>query len=153
MQINLSRTVAAPQRAAFAVVADVPHWPEILRSVIEVELLDSGMVRRGTRLREVRLLLGQAVSLEAEIVAFEPPRELRLAVEHRGMSWEFDHVVDAVVGGGSRLTLIFRSTAEGGIGRSLQPLMSPMMQTIMRDELEQDLADLADAVKARASAA
>jgi uncharacterized protein YndB with AHSA1/START domain len=151
MQIDLSRTVAAPPRAVFAIVADVPRWPQIFGAVKEVDLLTTGPLRTGTRLRENRILFGHDAVLEAEVVTFDPPHELRLALEHRGMVWERDHVIDAVAGGGSRVMLIFRSRPDGGVGRTMQPLMIPMMQVMLRDELEQDLADIVAAVSARIS--
>jgi hypothetical protein len=152
MQIDLFRTVAAPPRAVFAIVADLPRWPEIFAAIKKVELLTPGPVHSGTRLRESRILFGHDAILETEVVRFDPPRELRLTLEHRGMNWERGYVIDALAGGGSRVMLIFRSRPEGGVGRTMQPLMTPMMQIILRDELEQDLADIAAAVSAGISA-
>ncbi len=33
MRIELAKTVAAPSAGAFAVVADVARWPQVIRSV------------------------------------------------------------------------------------------------------------------------
>jgi hypothetical protein len=148
MQIELARMVAALPRAVFAVVADVVRWPQILRSTTRVERLTSGPLRVGTRLRETRIMFGQETSLEMEIAALERPHRLRLVAETRGMHWERDHLIDAVAGGGSRVMLIFRTRPEDGVGRTLQPIMTPAMEIILRDELEQDLEDFISAAKA-----
>jgi len=47
------------------------------------------------------------------------------------------------------MMLIFRSSPATAAGRGLQPLMSPFMSVTLRDELEQDLSDLATAVSRR----
>jgi hypothetical protein len=65
------------------------------------------------------------------------------------MHWERDYVTDALAGGGSRVTLIFPSRPEGGVGHIMQPLMTPVMQSVLRDELEQQRADIAAAVSSR----
>jgi hypothetical protein len=47
------------------------------------------------------------------------------------------------------MMLIFRSSPATAAGQVLQPLMSPFMGVTLRDELEQDLSDLATAVSRR----
>lgn len=152
MQVDASKILSAPARVIFAIVSDVANWPQIIRAVKDVEMLTTGPVRVGTRLREERILFGHDVVLEAEVVELKRPRELRLAIQHRGMTWEMGHRVDAIVSGGSRLTLIFRNRPEDELGSAIQPLLTPTMQITVSDELEQDLADIAAAVSARAPA-
>jgi hypothetical protein len=151
MQTDVIRIVAARPAAIFAVVSDIAHWPQIFDAVKNVELLTDGPVRVGTRLRENRIMFGHEVAEEMEVMTFGPPHELRLALDGRGMHWEREYIIDALAGGGSRVMLIFRSRPEGGLGRTMQPLMTPLMQIVLRDEMEQDLADLAAAVSSRVS--
>jgi hypothetical protein len=74
-----------------------------------------------------------------EVAAIAPPHRLRLFAQHPDLSYELDHLIDAVHGGGSRLTLAFRSRPETTTGQSLEPLISPLIWMILRDDLEQDL--------------
>jgi hypothetical protein len=67
------------------------------------------------------------------------------------MGYELDHVIDAIYGGGCRILLIFRSRPGTPAGRAVQPFLSPFMGITLRDELEQDLADLAAAISRQAS--
>jgi hypothetical protein len=149
MQIDLTRMAAAPLRRAFATVADVVHWPQILRSTSRVEPLTPGPLRVGTRLRQTRIMFGHEAMVEMEVATLEPPHRLRLVAESRGMHWEFDYLVDAVAGGGTRVMLVFRSRAGDAAGETLQAVMTPAMEIILRDELEQDLEDFAAAAKAQ----
>ena len=146
MQIKLAKTVAARPTAAFAIIANVVDWPEIINSIKSVEVLTPGPIRAGTRLREDRIMFGRGVTQELEIATIECPHRLRLLADHQDLHYELDHVIDAVYGGGCRMMLIFRSRPATPAGRALQPLMSPFMEITLRDELEQDLSDLATAV-------
>ena len=146
MQIELAKTVAAQPADVFAIVANVVDWPQIISSIKAVEVLTPGPVRAGTRLREHRTMFGHDGVQELEVAAIERPHRLRLSADEPDLGYELDHVIDAVYGGGCRMMLIFRSRPATPAGRALQPLMSPFMEITLRDELEQDLSDLATAV-------
>ena len=91
-------------------------------------------------------MFGRDLTQELEIATIECPHRLRLLADHQDLLYELDHVIDAVYGGGGRMMLIFRSRPATPAGRALQFLMSPFMEITLRDELEQDLSDLATAV-------
>ena len=146
MRIELARAITAPSAGAFAVVADVARWPRIIRSVRRLEVLTPGPLRAGSRLREERVLFHRNGTHQYEVAAIEPPHRLRLLAQHPDLPYELDHIIDAVTGGGSRLTLVFRSRPETTAVRSLEPLISPLIWIILRDELEQDLSDFAAAI-------
>ena len=101
-------------------------------------MLTPGPIRAGTRLREHRVMFGAEAMHELEIVTIDRPHRLRLQVDHPDLHYELDHVIDAVYGGSCRLMLIFRSRPATAQGQVLQRLMA--------DELERDLADFAAAI-------
>jgi hypothetical protein len=150
MQIELHKTVAAKPPAIFRTVADIMDWPRIVRSVAAVELLSTGRVRAGTRVRLRRIVFGHEMIEELEVETLERPRRLRLVGENRGMHYERDHLIDALHVG-SRLTLIFRDRPEAAPARAAQDFITPFMQVNLRDELERDLVDLATAAVRSAS--
>jgi hypothetical protein len=151
MQTDVTRNIAARPPAIFAVVSDIAHWPQIFGAVRNIEPLTDGPVREGTRLRENRIMFGHEATEEMEVATFKPPHEFGLTLDNRGMHWEREFIIDALASGGSRVMLVFRSRPEGGVGRTMQPLMRPFMQIVLRDEMERDLADLAAAVSSRIS--
>jgi hypothetical protein len=142
VQIDLKRLIAAQPRRVFAIVADVAKWPLIIESVRHIELLTKGGVGVGTRLRETRIMLGREVTYDFEVTDFERPRRLRLIASDDGLHYEFDYIIDAV-GGGTRLSLIFRNRPTGIAGRGASTFISPFLEINLRDELERDLNDLA----------
>jgi hypothetical protein len=144
MQIEIHKTVAAKPPAVFRTDADIMDWPRIVRSVAAVELLSTGRIRAGTRVRLTRNMFGHETIEELEVETFERPRRLRLVGESRGMHYERDHVIDALHVG-SRLMLIFRIRPATHPARAAQDFFTPFMQINLRDELERDLVDLAAA--------
>ena len=96
-------------------------------------------------------MFGRDTTQDLEIATVERPRRLCILVDHPDLHYELDHVIDAVYGGGTRLMLIFRSRPATSAGRALQPLVTPFMEITLRDELEQDLSDLATAVSQQAA--
>jgi hypothetical protein len=152
MQIALAKTVAAHPLMAFETVADIVEWPQMIRSIRSVELLTPGRVHVGTRLREQRIMFGHETTEEMRIAEIERPRRLRLVAENREINYELDHLIDSL-GIGSRLMLVFRTRSRTSSGRALLSVISPLMEIKLRDELEQDLADLAAAISAKSAAA
>ncbi|HEY1979594.1 MAG TPA: hypothetical protein VGH13_05875 [Xanthobacteraceae bacterium] len=152
MQIEVAKTVAARPIAAFAIVSNVVDWPDIIRSVSNIEVLTPGPIRVGTRMREDRVMFGAMSTHELEIATLERPRRLHLLVSHPNLHFELDHLIDGVYGGSCRMMLILRSRPASVPEQTLQPLMAPFMSVTLRDELEQDLSDLATAVRRHVSA-
>jgi hypothetical protein len=144
MQIEVHKTVAASPPAVFKTVSDITDWPQIIGSVIAIELHSPGRIGVGTRLRLTRMMFGHETTEELEVEAFERPRRLCLIGQSRGMHYARDHVIDALHVG-SRLMLIFRNRPEGEPSRAAQDFISPFLQINLRDELERDLVDLATA--------
>jgi hypothetical protein len=146
VQIEIAKTVAAKPADAFAIVMSIDEWPQIIRSIREIEVLTPGPIRAGTRLRENRIMFGHERTQELEVTTIERSHRLRLWSDQPELPYELDHVIDAIYGGGCRIMLIFRSRPETSVGRALQPFAAPLMEITLRDELERDLADLAAAI-------
>jgi hypothetical protein len=149
---NLHRPASRDALTAFETVADIVEWPQMIRSIRSVELLTPGPVHAGTRLREQRIMFGHETTEEMRIAEIERPRRLRLVAENHEINYELDHLIDSL-GTGSRLMLVFRSKSGTSTGRALLSVISPLMEIKLRDELEQDLADLAAAISAKSAAA
>jgi hypothetical protein len=130
---------------------NIVDWPGIIRSIKSIEVLTPGPLRTGTRLREHRSLFGGNRTQELEIAAIERPHRLRLWADDPDLAYELDHMIDAIFGGGCRITLAFRTRPVSQVGRAAQPFMTPFMEIMLRDELEQDVSDLAAAASRQAS--
>jgi hypothetical protein len=147
MQISVTRNVAVRPPAVFSTVCNIAEWPTVIRSILSIELLTPGPLRVGTRASAQRVMFGRVTAEKLEVVEIERPRRLRLAATSRDLEYERDHIIDAIENG-SRLTLIFRPKPSTEVGRAALPFITPFMEINLRDELEQDLADLVAAISA-----
>jgi hypothetical protein len=151
VQVDLTKTVSGSSANAFAIIADVTDWPRIVDLIKSVELLTAGPIRVGTRLREQRILFGHNSTQAMEVANIEPPHRLCFIVEHPILHHELDYLIDGIYGGGCRISLIFRSRPRNQVEHVAHPFMTPFMAITLRDELEQDLSDLAAAASAQDS--
>jgi len=117
VQIDFAKTVAAQPAGAFTTVANRIDWPQIINSIKWIEVRTPGPIRAGTRLREDRILFGRDSIQVMQVATIERPHRLRLFVEHPDLHYELDHLIDAIYGGGCRISLIFRSRPETPAGR------------------------------------
>jgi hypothetical protein len=75
-------------------------------------VLTPGPIRAGTRLRDDRIMFGRDSIQVMQVATIERPHRLRLFIEHPDLHYELDHLIDAVYGGGCRISLVFRSRPE-----------------------------------------
>ena len=146
MLYELSRTVSAYPQTVFNTVADIMDWPRIIEGVRSVELLTTGPIRVGTKLRLKRVLFGHEMISEVEVAALDPPRRLRLLAQGGEFPYELDHQIDAVYMVGTRLMLIFQTMPDSTAERTALAFITPVVWTSLRGELERDLDDLVTAI-------
>jgi hypothetical protein len=84
---TLIRRVEAPIERVFAVFTDWERAASRIEAIEKVEILTPGPVRRGTRLRETRSVLGKRVTEELEVVRFEPGEGYTLTCQTHGCTF------------------------------------------------------------------
>ena len=67
--IKVSNVIAAPVDRVFQLFTDIEHGPVHVSDIKRIELLIPGPVRRGTRWRETREVMGVRDSAEMEITS------------------------------------------------------------------------------------
>ena len=66
--------IASPPDAVFALVGDAANNPRWRRNVVRTEWIDDGPMRVGRRGRQTARVLGREYTVEAVVVAWDPPR-------------------------------------------------------------------------------
>jgi hypothetical protein len=147
LQIEVRKPIDASNAKIFSVVSEIEQWPEIMRSVRSVHPLTPPPFGPGSRFQQLRVMLRHSVYHDVEILVFDRPHRLLLSATSADLDYQLDHLIESVFGAGPRLTMIFRSQPRTLLHDRSQPFLAPFMGITLRDELEQDLGDLAAAVE------
>jgi hypothetical protein len=110
--------------------------------VVEVQQLDSGPLRTGSRLREVREVRGRRLEQTVEVAAHEPGRRFGLRVLEGPLPVDGDLRFEPD-GNGTRLRLVATGRPQGA-----QRLLAPLLRAGLRREFRKQYAALRDVVEA-----
>ena len=110
----------------------VPQWTTRLQNY---EVLGSGTIARGTRIRQVLTVSGQALDIEIEITRFEPPGFAESRFSTNGMDVETTYALRAN-GDGTELTQTLDGKANGFKARLLVPVVQPKLEGKLTEDLE-----------------
>jgi uncharacterized protein YndB with AHSA1/START domain len=144
MPIRVKHGIALekPPAHVFAFLSDVdkmPQWQSTNFGVKEkTKAGGDGKLQRGTRVHDVRNVLGQEIEGEWEVVEHEKDRKLVLRVTKGPVPWEMTYTLEPLEGGGTWLT------AEGGGELGKLPLSSVAASRACERLLYDDLSTLAD---------
>ena len=136
---SFSHTISVPKAPGdvFPWLLDedkVPQWTTRLQNY---EVLGSGAIARGTRIRQVLTVSGQALDIEIEITQFEPPGFAESRFSTNGMDVETTYALSAN-GDGTELTQTLDGKANGFKARLLLPVVQPKLE----EKIAEDLARL-----------
>jgi uncharacterized protein YndB with AHSA1/START domain len=134
--------IARPPADVFDVVTDLGRLREWQPMVVEVEQLDAGPLRTGTRLREVREVRGRRLEQTVEVAAHEPGRRFGLRVLGGPLPVDGDLRFEPD-GTGTRLRLLATVRPRGA-----QRLLAPLLRVGLRREFRKQYAALREMVEA-----
>jgi carbon monoxide dehydrogenase subunit G len=109
----------------------------------ESEPLTDGPAGEGSRYRDVFVDLGHRIELEAEVVRYEPPRRLEVALRGDGVKATSSQTLEET-GSGTRLTAII----ETDYTKRLLRMMAGLVTRHAQARLESDLENLKRVVEA-----
>ena len=112
----------------------VPQWTTRLQAY---DVIGGGAIARGTRIRQVLTVSGQALDIEMEITRFDPPGSAESRFSTNGMDVETTYALREN-GGGTELTQTLEGKANGFKARLLLPVVQPKLQ----EKIAEDLARL-----------
>jgi uncharacterized protein YndB with AHSA1/START domain len=110
----------------------VPRWTSRLEAY---EVLGSGDIARGTRIRQVLTVKGQQLDVELEVTGYEPPQAAESRFSLQGVDVVTTYSL-APNGGGTKLTQTLDGTAGSFKARLLLPVVQPHLEGKIADDLE-----------------
>ena len=112
----------------------VPQWTTRLQAY---DVIGGGAIARGTKIRQVLTVSGQALDIEMEITRFDPPGFAESRFSTNGMDVETTYALREN-GGGTELTQTLEGKANGFKARLLLPVVQPKLE----EKIAEDLARL-----------
>ena len=85
-RVEANVTIGAPPDAVFAFVAELDNLPTWQPGVISAEQTSPGAIGVGTTARVLRELMGQRLTVDVSVTAFDPGRRLALESTAAGLS-------------------------------------------------------------------
>jgi len=146
--VRVQRDILAEPADVWSVISDVDRLPKVLRNVDSVErLVGTGFVP-GVEWRETRRMFGKSDTEDMRVTECEAPVRAVLESEDKGTTYEtvFELSPSSL---GTRLSVTFGArTDDANAGQKFAwALFGPMGAKATKSALEQDLADIANAVE------
>ena len=133
--------VRASPAKVFAYLTDQEKATIWQSSLLEARFDPDGPMRKGTRITEVRKLLGRRMESTVEVVEFEPQRVFAGRVLSGPVPWIFRYTLEET-DGGTRIDVHLEGEP-GGFFR----LAEPLVVTTVKKQLESDLSTLKEIVE------
>jgi uncharacterized protein YndB with AHSA1/START domain len=137
-----SIVVERPIAEVFAYLTDLDRVPEWQTNVLFLQL-QSGSLRPGAQLVELRKFLGRKVESVVEVTEYEPPYRYTIKVQSGPIPFEISNVLSEA-GGGTRID----ASVEGEPGRFFGLIEWRVVKAVER-ELWNSLATLKDILEAQ----
>jgi uncharacterized protein YndB with AHSA1/START domain len=109
MQVRSEVTIAAPIERVWALTVDIEHWPQLTPTMLEVDRLDAGPLRVGSRVRVTQPRQRPGVWV---VTHLEAPTLFAWRRTLLGMTIIATHRLEPI-GGGCRNTLTVEVTGRG----------------------------------------
>ena len=134
---SFSHTISVPKAPGevfpWLLEADkVPQWTTRLQAY---EVLGGGTIGRGTKIRQVLTVSGQALDIELEIIRYDPPGFAESRFETNGLHVETTYALREA-GAGTELTQTLEGKANGFKARLLVPVVQPKLEAKLTEDLE-----------------
>jgi uncharacterized protein YndB with AHSA1/START domain len=125
--------IARPPHEVFSAVTDLDHLSDWQPAVVEVEKLQDGPLRTGSRLKEVREVRGKRLEQIVEVSAHDPGREFGMRIVEGPLPVHGDLTFTPTDDGGTRLHMHAFGRANGAM-RLLQPLLNVGLKREFRSQ-------------------
>ena len=136
MKQGVTVEIAAPSERVWDVMTDVERWPEWTATVTSVKRLDEGPLRTGSRAKIAQPKIPETGYVVTEL---ESGRSFTWVARSPGVRTTARHDVDALPGGGTRVTLTVEQSG----------LLGSVMGLFYRGLTDRYLSNEAAGLKAR----
>ena len=139
--IDHAMTLQTAPAKVFAHMTDPEKMTVWQSSLLETQFAPEGPMQRGTRITEVRKLLGRKMNSTVEVTEFEPNRLFAGRVVSGPVPWEFRYTFEET-NGATRMDFHLEGEP-GGFFR----LAEPLVVKVVKKQMEGDFSTLKEIVE------
>jgi uncharacterized membrane protein len=143
-RLEISTVINRPVEEVFAFLSNPENSPKWSSGSSDVKITSAGPIGVGSTYQSVRTVLGRRIESENEVTAYEPNRSYATKSKSGPVPME-SRVTFERVEGGTRVT----GTLVGDPGGFFK-LAEPLLVSMIKRQLEADLANLKDLMEAHA---
>lgn len=140
MNLVLEETIQAPQRIVWQLITDLEGAPSRIRGIKALEVLTTGVIGKGTRFRETRVMFGKEAVEELEITRFEAPKTYTVEADSCGAHFASTYTLSESAGV-TQLRFELATHPTTFFAKLMAPLGALMMGP-MKKALKADHADI-----------
>jgi carbon monoxide dehydrogenase subunit G len=146
--VRAQRDIIAEPGDVWAVLTDLERFEKVLTAVDKVERVSGEGFGPGVRWRETRRMFGKSSTEEMWVAEMDAPQRMLVRADSKNTVYETAFELTPT-GLGTRLTVTFGArTDDASAGQKFAwALFGPMGAKATKSALEQDLADIANAVE------
>jgi uncharacterized protein YndB with AHSA1/START domain len=127
--------VSQPPEAVFPWLLETDKVPRWTGNLETYEQLTDGPLGQGSRVRQTVLVSGSRVTVEIEVVRYEPPRSAEARFETNGVQVVNLYDLEPA-GAGTRLTQSMDAKPASFAARVLIPVVQPRLERKLTEDLE-----------------
>ena len=134
IKIDFSVVVNRPPAAVFEYLTDPANLPQWQSGVTEARLVSDGPMGVGSRMTDVRSMLGRKMESTVEVTEYEPPKLFSLKSITGPVQFQVRHTLEPS-DGGTKLT--FAGQGEpGGFFKLAEPVVARTVERRFKADLE-----------------
>ncbi|MGR9048294.1 SRPBCC family protein [Halobacillus faecis] len=133
--MNQSVIIEKPVEEVFSMATDFKNSPEIMDTVIDVQLLSEGPVKEGYRFQETREIRGRKARSIIEVTDFDPNRKYSVRSHQHGLDLRY-HYEFVQTSEGTRVDFQGELYTEGLRNKLMKPLIKQIIKKEDQDHLQ-----------------
>ncbi|SFK41658.1 Polyketide cyclase / dehydrase and lipid transport [Halobacillus dabanensis] len=133
--MNQSVIIQKPLEEVFAQATDFTNSPEIMDTVVDVELLSEGPVREGFRFKETREIRGKKARSVIEVTDFEQNKKYSVRSHQHGLDLRYQYEFVQTTEG-TKIEFIGELYTEGFRNKLMKPLIKLIIKKEDQDHLQ-----------------
>lgn len=131
----------APQQRVWEVITDFENAAERVQAIKKLEILTPGVVGKGMRFRETRIMFKKEATEEMEISEWVPPKRYVTEAESCGCHYRCTFACTSE-GSGTRVEVTMEAKPLSLPAKIMSAIMTNLMAGSIRKAFEKDLNDL-----------